>query len=88
MLVDGFIKRINLAGAKYAFKSAYENRTKTQIEPSELQKIENIPTLIICGAADKLIPVAHSEQFHDILKHSKLEMVKIQVMHRFLRNHP
>jgi 2-hydroxy-6-oxonona-2,4-dienedioate hydrolase len=46
-LVDGFIKRINLAGAKHAFKSAFENSTRTHIEPSELQKIENIPTLII-----------------------------------------
>jgi 2-hydroxy-6-oxonona-2,4-dienedioate hydrolase len=27
-LVDAFIKRINLAGAKYAFKSAFENSTK------------------------------------------------------------
>ena len=57
MLVDAFIKRINLPGAKYAFKSAFENSTKKYIESSELQRIENIPALIICGAADKLIPV-------------------------------
>ena len=56
MLVDIFIKRINLAGAKYAFKSAFENGPKKNIESSELQRIENIPALIICGAADKLIP--------------------------------
>ncbi len=29
--VDAFIKRINLAGAKYAFKSAFENSTKKYI---------------------------------------------------------
>ena len=50
-LVDAFIKRINLAGAKYAFKSVFENSTKKYIESSELQRIENIPALIICGAA-------------------------------------
>jgi 2-hydroxy-6-oxonona-2,4-dienedioate hydrolase len=100
-IVDGFIKRINLAGAKYAFRSAFENSTKTHIESSELQRIENIPTLIICGAADKLIPVAHSEKFHELLKkHSKLQMVEntghapfsekpsvvFDIMRRFLTN--
>jgi 2-hydroxy-6-oxonona-2,4-dienedioate hydrolase len=100
-IVDGFIKRINLPGAKYAFRSAFENSTKTHIESSELQRIENIPTLIICGAADKLIPVAHSEKFHELLKkHSKLQMVEntghapfsekpsvvFDIMRRFLTN--
>jgi 2-hydroxy-6-oxonona-2,4-dienedioate hydrolase len=100
-IVDGFIKRINLAGAKYAFRSAFENSTKTHIESSELQRIENIPTLIICGAADKLIPVAQSEKFHELLKkHSKLQMVEntghapfsekpsvvFDIMRRFLTN--
>jgi 2-hydroxy-6-oxonona-2,4-dienedioate hydrolase len=75
-LVDVFIKRINLAGAKYAFKSAFENSTKKNIESSELQRIENIPALIICGAADKLIPVAHSKRFNKVLKHSQLQIVE------------
>ncbi|HZA07008.1 MAG TPA: alpha/beta hydrolase [Nitrososphaeraceae archaeon] len=75
-LVDTFIKRINLAGAKHAFKSAFEDSTKTFIDPSEFQKIQNIPTLIICGAADKLIPVAHSKLFHKLLIQSKLEIVR------------
>jgi pimeloyl-ACP methyl ester carboxylesterase len=75
-LVYAFIKRINLAGAKYAFKSAFENSTKKHIESSELQRIENIPALIICGAADKLIPVEHSKQFNKALKHSQLQIVE------------
>lgn len=75
-LVDAFIKRINLAGAKYAFKSAFENSTRKYIESSELQRIENIPALIICGAADKLIPVSHSKQFNKVLKRSQLEIVE------------
>lgn len=75
-IVDAFIKRINLVGAKYAFKSAFENSTKKYIELSELQRIENIPALIICGAADKLIPVSHSKQFNQVLKRSQLEIVE------------
>ena len=75
-IVDAFIKRINLVGAKYAFKSAFENSTKKYIELSELQRIENIPALIICGAADKLIPVSHSRQFNQVLKRSQLEIVE------------
>jgi 2-hydroxy-6-oxonona-2,4-dienedioate hydrolase len=38
--------------------------------------IENIPTLIICGSADKLIPVANFEEFHELLKHSELHKVE------------
>ena len=75
-LVDVFIKRINLAGAKYAFKSAFDNSTKKNIESSELQRIENIPALIICGAGDRLIPVAHSKRFNKLLKHSQLQIIE------------
>jgi 2-hydroxy-6-oxonona-2,4-dienedioate hydrolase len=75
-LIDAFIKRINLPGAKYAFKSAFENSTRKYIESSELQRIENIPALIVCGAADKLIPVAHSIQFNKILKNSQLQIIE------------
>ena len=75
-LVNAFIKRMNLVGAKYAFKSAFENSTKKHIELSELQSIENIPALIICGAADKLIPITHSKQFNKILKNSELQIIE------------
>jgi len=76
LLVDTFIKRINLPGAKYAFNSAFENSTKKYIELSELQRIENIPALIICGAADKLIPVEHSKRYNEVLKHSQLQIIE------------
>ena len=75
-LVDTFIRRINLAGAKYAFKSAFENSTTSYFDSSELQRIENMPALIICGAADKLIPVAHSKRFNKVLKRSQLQIVE------------
>ncbi len=75
-LVDAFIKRINLTGAKYAFKSAFENSTKKHIESSELQSIENIPALIIWGAADRVIPVRHSKRFNKAFKNSKLQIIE------------
>ena len=76
IVVETFIKRINLPGAKYAFKSAFENSTKRYFDSSELKRIENMPALIICGAADKLIPVAHSKRFNKVLKRSQLQIVK------------
>jgi pimeloyl-ACP methyl ester carboxylesterase len=75
-LVDTFIKRINLTRAKYAFKSAFENSTKKHIESTELQSIENIPALIIWGAADKVIPVTHSIRFNEAFKNSKLQIIE------------
>ena len=75
-LVNAFIKRINFVGAKYAFKSAFENSTKKHIESSELQSIENIPALIIWGAADTLIPVTHAKRFNKILKNSTLQIIE------------
>ena len=75
-IVDAFIKRINLTGAKYAFKSAFENSTKKHIESSELQSIENIQALIIWGGADKVIPVTHSKRFNEIFKNSKLQIIE------------
>ena len=85
-LVDAFIKRINLVRARYAFKSAFENSTRKYIELSELQRIENIPALIICGAADKLIPVPHSKRLNKNLNTANFKSQKIQDTHSFLRN--
>ncbi|AIC15976.1 alpha/beta fold hydrolase [Nitrososphaera viennensis] len=58
ILVDGFIYRIQQPNAQLAFKSAYDNSTSTQIGIKRLKLIgqNNIPTLIIWGSEDKLIP--------------------------------
>lgn len=75
-LIDAFIKRIKLTGAKHAFESAFENSTKKHIEMSELQSIDNIPVLIIWGAIDNVIPVAHSKQFKEVFKNSNLQIIE------------
>jgi pimeloyl-ACP methyl ester carboxylesterase len=75
-LINTFIARINLPGAKYSFQSAYQNSTTTQIDLSRLKSIEDIPTLMIWGEKDNLIPIEHSEPFKQVFKNSRLEMIE------------
>lgn len=76
ILVDVFITRINRPGAKYAFKSAFLNSTNTQIGLHRLKGIQDLPTLIIWGKNDNLIPVEHSKLFEQTIKNSSLEIVE------------
>jgi 2-hydroxy-6-oxonona-2,4-dienedioate hydrolase len=52
ILIDVFVKRINMPGAKYAFESAFHNSTKNQIGLDRLKKIQDVRTLIIWGKSD------------------------------------
>ena len=74
-LVDGFIRRINMPNAKHAFKSSLENSAKTQIGLDRLGQITDIPTLILWGAHDKVIPLGHSKFFNDSIINSRLEII-------------
>jgi 2-hydroxy-6-oxonona-2,4-dienedioate hydrolase len=71
-----FITRINSPGAKYPFESAYKNSTTTQIDLSRLKSIEDIPTLIIWGSNDNLIPMEHSNPFKQVLNKCKVEIIE------------
>ena len=73
-LVDGFIRRISMPHAEHAFESALKNSTTTQIGLDRLQQI-HIPTLIIWGVHDKVIPLEHSKFFKDSVANSKLEII-------------
>lgn len=75
-LINTFISRINSPGAKYSFQSAYQNSTTTQIDLSRLKSIEDIPTLMIWGDKDNLIPIEHSEPFKQVFKNSRFEMIE------------
>ena len=75
-LINTFIARINSPGAKYSFQSAYQNSTTTQIDLSRLKAIEDIPTLMIWGDKDNLIPIEHSEPFKQVFKNSRFEMIE------------
>ena len=73
-LVDGFIRRINMPNAKYAFESTLANSATTQIGLSRLQEI-NTPTLILWGLHDNAIPLEHSKFFKDAISNSILEII-------------
>ncbi|MDH3696463.1 MAG: alpha/beta hydrolase [Nitrosopumilus sp.] len=74
-LVESFIKRINLSNAKYAFKLTLENSTNTQIKLDRLKLIDSVPTLIIWGVEDKVIPLQHSELFKKSIPNSHIEII-------------
>ena len=76
ILVDVFINRINRPGAKHAFESAFLNSTNTQIGLDRLKGIRDVPTLIVWGENDNLIPIEHSKLFEQTIKNSSLEIVK------------
>jgi 2-hydroxy-6-oxonona-2,4-dienedioate hydrolase len=76
ILVDVFVNRINRPGAKHAFESAFLNSTNTQIGLDRLKGIQDMPTLIIWGKNDNLIPVEHSKLFEETIKNSSLEIVE------------
>ena len=75
-LVDGFIRRINMPQAKHAFESTLVNSATTQIGLDRLTKINPIPTLILWGIYDEVIPLEHSKFFKDSILNSKLEIIE------------
>jgi pimeloyl-ACP methyl ester carboxylesterase len=74
-LVDGFIRRMNMPNAEYAFKSTLANSAETQIGFDRLRQINGIPTLILWGVHDKVIPIEHSKIFKEAIENSKLEII-------------
>jgi pimeloyl-ACP methyl ester carboxylesterase len=75
IVVDTFIGTIGQQGAKHAFVSAFDNSTNTQIEPGDLEKIENIPCLILWGEKDNLIPIKYLHMFRKTLKNAEYETI-------------
>jgi pimeloyl-ACP methyl ester carboxylesterase len=77
-LVYGFIHRISQPGSKHAFKSAYDNSVYTQIGTERLKQIgdSNIPTLLIWGRQDNLIPLKYFKIFEESIKGSQIVIVE------------
>jgi pimeloyl-ACP methyl ester carboxylesterase len=78
VLVDGFIYRISQQGARHAFRSAFDNSVYTQIGIEKLKRIgENkIPTMIIWGMQDNLIPIKYLQTFQEAITGSQTVMVE------------
>ena len=75
-LVAGFIRRINMPNAKHAFESTLINSATTQIGLNRLRKITSIPTLILWGDHDNVIPLEHSSFFKKSIDNSRLEIIE------------
>ena len=77
VFVQGFIDRINRPGAKYAFESSLRNSANTQIGIKNLNKIgeKGVPTLILWGMHDKVIPTQHSQIFREAIKGSIVNII-------------
>ena len=75
-LVDIFIARINLPNAKHAFKSSFENSTNHEIGFTRLMSIDPLPTLILWGDQDNLIPISHLQNFKNAIKNSQVSIIK------------
>ena len=76
-LVQGFIYRINNPNSKHAFESSLRNSANTQIGIENLNRIgeKGIPTLIIWGMHDKVIPTEHSQIFKEAIKDSYVTII-------------
>ena len=75
LVAEIFINNISNEPAKKAFRMTLEHSANTQIRHERLQKIK-IPTLIIWGVEDRVIPMEHAEIFRKNIVGSKL--VKIE----------
>lgn len=78
VLVDGFIYRINQPGVRHAFKSAFDNSVYTQIGIEKLKQIgeSKIPTMIIWGMHDNLIPIKYLRTFQETIIGSQTVIVE------------
>ena len=61
-IIDGFIERMRLPNAKLAFMSTVLGLKNSISITSKLQSI-SVPTLVIWGADDPVIPIAHADDF-------------------------
>lgn len=75
IIIDIFISVIEKPGAKHAFESAFRNSTTTSINVERLEKIKDLPCLILWGEKDNLIPLDHINKFKQILKDAEMIVI-------------
>ena len=66
-IIEGFIERMKLPNAKMAFMSTILGLKNAEVITSKLQTI-SVPTMIIWGANDPVIPIQHADQFVSSIK--------------------
>ena len=77
VVVDLFNYTIEKSGARHAFASSFHNSTTTHIESDKLkQVVGGIPSLIIWGEEDNLIPLDHAGKFTQYLKDAEVKKIE------------
>lgn len=66
-IVDSFIERMKMPNAKMAFMSTILGLKNAEIITNKLKTI-NVPTLIIWGSTDPVIPINHADGFVSSIK--------------------
>lgn len=66
-IVDSFIERMKMPNAKMAFMSTVLGLKNAEIITTKLKNI-NVPTLIIWGSDDPVIPINHADGFVSSIK--------------------
>jgi pimeloyl-ACP methyl ester carboxylesterase len=75
IIIDIFISVIEKPGAKHAFESAFKNSTTNSINLEKMERIKQIPCLIIWGDKDNLIPLCYANKFKQILYKSHFVLI-------------
>jgi pimeloyl-ACP methyl ester carboxylesterase len=76
LVLASFMDTIEEPFAKDAFKSAFDDSTGNRLQREDLEKIKDIPCLILWGDSDNLIPLdKYSLEFLDGFSNVKLEIV-------------
>jgi pimeloyl-ACP methyl ester carboxylesterase len=77
IVIASFMDTIEEPFAKHAFKSAFDDSTGNRLHRKDLEKIKDIPCLILWGDNDKFIPLdKYSLEFLDELSNVKLEIIQ------------
>jgi pimeloyl-ACP methyl ester carboxylesterase len=77
LVLASFMDTIEEPFGRHAFKSAFDDSTGNRLHREDLEKIKDIPCLILWGDSDKLIPLdKYSLEFLDELSNVKLEIIQ------------
>jgi pimeloyl-ACP methyl ester carboxylesterase len=66
-IIEGFVERMKLPNAKMAFMSTILGLKNSEIITNKLKSI-NVPSLIIWGEKDPVIPIQHADGFVSAIK--------------------
>ena len=70
-IVDDFIKRMQMPNAKMAFMSTLLGLKNSESIATKLQSI-TVPTLVVWGGKDPVIPIKHADKFVSLIPNSHL----------------